>query len=118
MPGWFSAASDFASRSNRTTRSLSSKNASGRILRATSRASFVSVARYTSPIPPAPRGERISYGPTREPGCSISCAESKRFALFGQDLARDAGAGEGGVQGGQRSVEGRGVGGGDLGAEG
>ena len=33
---------------------------SGRILIATSRSSFVSRARYTSPMPPAPRAERIS----------------------------------------------------------
>jgi hypothetical protein len=30
----------------------------------------VSRARYTSPIPPLPSGERISYGPRREPGDS------------------------------------------------
>ena len=29
----------------------------------------VSRARYTSPMPPAPRAERISYGPRRTPGC-------------------------------------------------
>ena len=29
---------------------------------------FVSVARYTSPMPPAPRAERISYEPRRAPG--------------------------------------------------
>ncbi len=34
---------------------------------ATSRPSFESRARYTSPIPPAPRGDRISYGPRRVP---------------------------------------------------
>ena len=41
----------------RASRSESSANASGRILRATSRFSFVSRARYTSPMPPAPRAE-------------------------------------------------------------
>ena len=35
---------------------------------ATSRFSFVSVARYTSPIPPVPRRERILYGPRLSPG--------------------------------------------------
>ena len=36
------------------------RDRSGRILMATSRSSFVSRARYTSPIPPAPMGARIS----------------------------------------------------------
>lgn len=35
---------------------------------ATERSNRVSCARYTSPIPPEPRGERISYGPNRVPG--------------------------------------------------
>ena len=48
-------------------RSPSSVNASGRIFSATSRLSFVSRARYTSPMPPAPRAVRISYGPIRDP---------------------------------------------------
>ena len=39
----------------------------GRTFSATSRFSFVSRARYTSPMPPAPSGERISYGPRRVP---------------------------------------------------
>ena len=39
----------------------------GRILIATVRSSRVSRALYTSPMPPAPRGERISYGPRRVP---------------------------------------------------
>src|SRR5664280_603994 len=67
MFGWFSAASSFASRSNRATLSLSSKKSSGRTLSATARSRRASFARYTSPIPPAPRGERISYGPSRVP---------------------------------------------------
>ena len=49
-----------ASRSNRASASASPARRSGRILTATSRSSFVSRARYTSPIPPAPSGERIS----------------------------------------------------------
>ncbi len=40
----------------------------GRTLIATSRFSRGSFARYTSPIPPAPTVERISYGPSRVPG--------------------------------------------------
>jgi hypothetical protein len=35
---------------------------------ATSRPTPVSRARETSPIPPAPMAERISYGPKRTPG--------------------------------------------------
>ena len=54
MLGWFSAASERASRSKRARRSASCATAAGSILIATSRPSFVSVARYTSPIPPAP----------------------------------------------------------------
>ena len=43
----------------RAIRSGSFANASGRTLIATSRFSFVSLARWTTPIPPAPRAERI-----------------------------------------------------------
>ena len=57
MPGWLSEASSFASRSKRARRSGSAAKASGRTLRATSRPSFVSVARYTSPMPPLPSAE-------------------------------------------------------------
>ena len=39
---------------NRASRSGSCANESGRILSATSRSSFVSRARYTSPMPPSP----------------------------------------------------------------
>src|SRR6185436_17388208 len=38
---------------------------------ATSRPSRVSRARYTSPMPPAPRGATISYGPSRVPGVRL-----------------------------------------------
>jgi hypothetical protein len=37
---------------------------------ATVRSSRVSRARYTSPIPPAPSGARISYGPSLVAGAS------------------------------------------------
>src|SRR5215475_14401897 len=39
----------------------------GSTLTATSRPSLRSRARYTSPMPPAPSGERISYGPSLVP---------------------------------------------------
>ena len=37
---------------------------------ATARFRFVSVARYTSPMPPTPSWAPISYGPSRVPGTS------------------------------------------------
>ena len=49
-------------------RSGSCAKSSGRTLRATSRLSFVSRARYTSPMPPAPIGAMTSYSPRRVPG--------------------------------------------------
>ena len=55
MCGWFSVASTRASRSKRASRSGSERKTSATTLMATSRPSFVSRARYTSPIPPAPR---------------------------------------------------------------
>src|SRR5678815_1285234 len=66
--GWFSAASIRASRSKRARRSESPVIARGRTLIATSRPSFVSRARYTSPMPPAPSGAPSSYWPNRVPG--------------------------------------------------
>ena len=60
MLGWFRAEADRASFSNRFSRSWSEASASGSTLIATSRARRVSRARYTSPIPPAPSGARIS----------------------------------------------------------
>src|SRR5262245_10769307 len=67
MFGWLSAASTWASRLKRARRSGSSANTCGRIFSATSRLSRVSRPRYTSPIPPAPSGARISYGPSFVP---------------------------------------------------
>ena len=49
MLGWFSEARILASRWNRASRSASCANASGRILIATSRSSFVSRARIHLP---------------------------------------------------------------------
>src|ERR1017187_4752337 len=78
MFGWLTAASDFASRSKRVMLSLFSKNSSGRTFSATSLPSFVSFARYTSPMPPAPSGARISYGPRRAPAASVKQLSSSR----------------------------------------
>ena len=49
-------------------RSGSVAKAPGRTLMATSRCSFVSCARYTSPIPPAPSEPTTSYAASRVPG--------------------------------------------------
>ncbi len=50
----------FASRSSRWRSSGEEDMCAGRTFTATSRPRRVSFARYTSPIPPAPIGERIS----------------------------------------------------------
>src|SRR6185312_4693419 len=71
MLGWFNAAAARASCSKRRKRSGSDVRDSGRTLIATSRSSLVSYARYTSPIPPAPSGERISYCPRIVFGASV-----------------------------------------------
>src|SRR5215813_5879931 len=57
----------FASRSKRCLRTGSAEYCAGRILMATVRSRRVSLARYTSPIPPAPSGPTISYGPSFVP---------------------------------------------------
>src|ERR1700693_3466777 len=67
MLGWLREEADRASFSNRFNRSASDASSAGSTLIATSRRSLGSFARYTSPIPPAPMGARISYGPSREP---------------------------------------------------
>src|SRR5437773_12048775 len=61
MLGWFSDAIARASRWNR------SLNRSRETLMATVRPRRVSRARYTTPMPPAPSGAWISYGPRRVP---------------------------------------------------
>src|SRR5262245_56479797 len=64
MCGWLSEARTCASRLNRARRLGSRANASGSTFSATSLARFVSRARYTSPMPPLPISETISYGPS------------------------------------------------------
>jgi serine/threonine protein kinase len=51
-------------------------NSGGRNFSATSRPSFVSRARYTFPIPPAPSGATISYGPSFVPEARTMCARN------------------------------------------
>src|SRR4029453_16728787 len=58
MFGWFSPPADCASCSKRRMRSASCVREAGSTLIATVRLSFSSRARYTSPMPPAPRGGR------------------------------------------------------------
>src|ERR1700751_5699858 len=55
----------FASRSNRVLRFGDATSAEFSTLMATVRSSRVSRASYTSPMPPAPSGATISYGPSR-----------------------------------------------------
>src|SRR5262245_13542353 len=57
----------FASRSKRWRDSGDADKCAGRTLTATVRSRRVSRALYTSPMPPAPIGDRTSYGPSREP---------------------------------------------------
>ncbi|MEO5922746.1 MAG: hypothetical protein ABIR70_02865 [Bryobacteraceae bacterium] len=51
-----------------------------RVLMATMRSSRVSRAFQTSPMPPAPRAERIRYGPSLSPGESVICLSELSLA--------------------------------------
>src|SRR5215203_2823327 len=64
MLGWLSCATVRASRRKRSFHSSSLASASGRILMATCRNSFVSSARQTSPIPPEPSRPISRYVPS------------------------------------------------------
>ena len=58
------------------------RDVGGSTLMATSRPSRASRARYTSPIPPAPSGATISYGPRRVPADrGMGDADSRRITL-------------------------------------
>src|ERR1700689_5932299 len=70
MFGWSIGGSPCPARRKRASRSGSCATSGGSSLSATSRPSLVSVARYTSPIPPAPSDDLISYGPSFVPGRS------------------------------------------------
>ena len=80
MCGWLRAARILASRSKRTRRSVSLVKMSGRSLMATSRSSWRSRARYTSPIPPLPSRSTIVYGPNLSPDQrhSLRCCRHRR----------------------------------------
>ncbi len=60
---------------NRARRSGSAATCEGSTFTATSRFSFVSVARYTSPIPPSPIWAVTSYGPRQVPGVRAKLSE-------------------------------------------
>src|SRR5215471_882759 len=62
----------FASRSKRCRMSAEEERCFGSTLTATVRPRRVSVARQPSPIPPAPTGEAISYGPSRVPVARVT----------------------------------------------
>ena len=69
-------------------RSASRANASGRTFSATSRPSFASRARYTSPIPPAPMAPVISYGPSLLPALSTRSLLSLVISAGRSDAAK------------------------------
>src|SRR6476469_3892269 len=75
-----------ASRSNRWRSSGFVVTSPETILMATERSRRVSRARYTSPIPPAPIGETISYGPSLAPGANGMSEDYMRRPL--RKLAR------------------------------
>src|SRR5215510_12944206 len=78
MLGWFSAEAARASCSNRASRSEIFDTSSGSTFSATSRPSLESLARYTSPIPPAPSGAITSYGPNRLPAEIINSIQNPK----------------------------------------
>ena len=95
MFGWLRLASTRASRSKRWRRFGLSATCRGNTLMATVRPSRVSVARYTSPIPPVPIDATISYGPRRWPGASrhkdrsdsvsvtVSACDTRKMSVYG-----------------------------------
>src|SRR5579864_2084400 len=73
--GWLSAEAARASCSNLCRRSGSDADDEARTLMATRRLRLLCVARYTSPMPPAPSGDWISYEPSLAPRLSTICGE-------------------------------------------
>src|SRR6266851_5161502 len=68
-----------ASRSKRWRDSGEDERCAGRTLIATVRSSLVSRAFQTSPIHPAPRGARTSYGPSRLPADTVISDHKSQF---------------------------------------
>lgn len=80
MLGWLRPDADRASRSKRSNRSLFAENFAGKSFIATARSKRVSLARYTSPIPPSPKNETISKGPSLLPGARLVIASDYTLA--------------------------------------
>src|SRR5713101_6078996 len=85
--GWFSAPTTRTSCSKRRSRSASWAKDGGKIFTATSRRKRESRARYTSPIPPAPRRAKISYGPSFVPEISIGSLAALGISPAGSRFA-------------------------------
>src|SRR5476649_524022 len=85
--GWFRAEADFASRTKRSAELALGTQSPRKILMATTRFSRLSRALYTSPMPPAPSGARISYGPSFVP--EVSTIDDGDYSLGG--AARSSG---------------------------
>src|SRR5262245_20263793 len=77
MLGWLRDEAARASLSKRLSRSGSAAPSSRRTLSAPTRPGRVSRARYTSPMPPRPRGAMILYAPKLEPGVRITPAPTR-----------------------------------------
>src|SRR5262245_10729965 len=90
MPEWLRVARRWASLRKRARRSALFATSAGSTLIATSRPSRVSRARYTSPIPPAPRGPRTSHGPRRVPRARDMATPARRE--FRAAIVRQPGA--------------------------
>src|SRR6266852_5881670 len=78
---WLRADAVRASRIKRLRFSALHVTLSNKILSATTRFSRVSRALYTSPMPPVPCTERISYGPRRAPTAKLMLSTSGGFGL-------------------------------------
>src|SRR5262249_11981088 len=79
--GWSSPAIVCASRSSRAFISTLSEKCAGRTLIATVRFSRVSRALYTSPCPPTPMAERISYGRSFAPTAKVMVSASRHLEI-------------------------------------
>src|ERR1035438_1404911 len=76
---WLREARTCASRWKRAISGVSRANSCRITFSATSRPSFESAARYTSPIPPVPSGDRISYGPSLVP--AVRAMRARNYSL-------------------------------------
>src|SRR5438105_2456992 len=88
MFGCVSCEIALASRANRIRKSALSASSAGSTFTATARLRRVSRARKTCPIPPAPIGATISYGPRRLPGATDMDQENYRLVRPGHRQRR------------------------------